>query len=81
MCSMVNCNMYYFVNCNMDVPCLQDPIFGCMPFEQALKAAAPIKKEFDTILAKIQQKLIDLGVTAVHTTNLKGAERGKKKVL
>jgi len=58
----------------------QDPIFGCMPYEQALKAAAPIKEEFDTILDTIQQKLIELGVTAIHKTCLKGAERGKKKV-
>ena len=46
----------------------QDPIFACMPYEQMRLAAEPVKKYFDELLDRVQEKLIALGVKAVRKT-------------
>jgi hypothetical protein len=58
----------------------QDPIFGCMPYEQMMKPANVVKIEFDKILDTIKQRLENHGVQSVMKTGLKGIERGLKKV-
>ena len=39
-----------------------------MPYEQMRLAAEPVKKYFDELLDRVQEKLIALGVKAVRKT-------------
>ena len=51
-----------------------------MPYEQMLKAAAPVKVKFDELLDTILVKLKSRGVSSSKKTGLKSVERGTKKV-
>ena len=59
----------------------QDPIFGCMSYEQMMKVASGVKVKFDELLDTICQRMMTThGVKSVIKTGLKGKDRGQKKV-